>query len=68
MRGRFDRYGFVMGLVMGVIIGVLTGSIALWMAIGVVMGIAITHARFRHKLPRNQAIEIIPPEPREMRR
>jgi uncharacterized iron-regulated membrane protein len=55
-------------LILGMIVGVLTGSIALWMAIGVVMGIAITHARFRHKLPRNQAIEIIPPEPREMRR
>lgn len=68
MRGRFSGYGFVIGLILGMIVGVLTGSIALWMAIGVVMGIAITHARFRHKLPRNQAIEIIPPEPREMRR
>lgn len=68
MRRGFSSYGFVMGLLLGLIVGVFTGSIALWMAIGVVLGIAITHARFRHKLPRNQEIEIIPPQPREMRR
>jgi uncharacterized membrane protein YoaK (UPF0700 family) len=68
MRRGFSSYGFFTGLILGVLVGVLTGSIALWMAIGVVLGIAITHARFRHKLPRKQEIEIIPPQRRGMRR
>ena len=66
MRSRFNGYGFLLGLVLGLVIGVFTGSIALWMGIGVVLGIAITHARFRHKLPPN-SVEVLPPINRSVR-
>jgi hypothetical protein len=59
MRGRFDRYGFVLGLVMGVIIGVLTGSVAMWIGVGVVLGVAFSHRRFRKLRPND--VEILPP-------